>query len=422
MSELTYRLLTKEEQDSSSKIDRKQNISNNNPIKKVINRFTLPDPTDAIGRKKELLEKIQLLIYLSFGIAVIIAVFVSNWRSFPQITNSVTNVTSPENFTLPVLGFCFPTNTFQGWLPWVWRIAARTNFHDNLYANCTYWRPYSPLFRGQVAYNQTFSCSGLSIDEEEACKTVVTINTTQQCIAFGNEECPIWRALKELNIVEVQLFAFWDSINNFPTTTPGGWYENSTIFFANRSSYLTPVLLGGISQAILEFHQENHEIPDTSTGQLPWKHKVQSEYPTSVTTLNILDNHLRCSSHQSEPRTLVDINEMCSYVGFDGFTGEPVYALLNPFSILELQIRLADTLIPTTSEELVWQFIYRSLKDIGGILGVVFTVISILMSKILTRLLFSKRDAFFDAQTRLAVTHFMNKQKMEEDERLLKLI
>jgi hypothetical protein len=42
-----------------------------------------------------------------------------------------------------------------------------------------------------------------------------------------------------------------------------------------------------------------------------WKQKTESEYPTSVTTLNILDQHLRCSSNQSEPRTPVDNNEMC---------------------------------------------------------------------------------------------------------------
>ena len=72
------------------------------PIKIIINRFTLPDPTDDIGRKKELLEKIQLLIYLSVGIAVIIAVFVSNQQSFPQITNSVTVYIQNNPCTNPI--------------------------------------------------------------------------------------------------------------------------------------------------------------------------------------------------------------------------------------------------------------------------------------------------------------------------------
>jgi hypothetical protein len=63
--------------------------------------------------------------------------------------------------------------------------------------------------------------------------------------------------------------------------------------------------------------------------------QTESKYPTGVTTLNILDQHLRCSSNQSEPRTLVDNNEMCYYIGTNLFTREHVYGVLNPYSILE---------------------------------------------------------------------------------------
>jgi hypothetical protein len=70
--------------------------------------------------------------------------------------------------------------------------------------------------------------------------------------------------------------------------------------------------------------------------------------------------------------------------------GSPFFGVLKSYSILQLQIRLTSTWITTTSEETVWQFISRSLKDIGCILGVLFTFVSIFFSNLLRCLLFSK--------------------------------
>jgi hypothetical protein len=89
-------------------------------------------------------------------------------------------------------------------------------------------------------------------------------------------------------VIELQLLAFWTNITQFPTTTPGGWYDNTTYFFNDPSSYRTQVLVEGISQAILEFRREDHKTPDqTKSG--PFDYITNTTYPTSVTTLNLLE-------------------------------------------------------------------------------------------------------------------------------------
>lgn len=57
------------------------------------------------------------------------------------------------------------------------------------------------------------------------CKDAVMIDTNQQCVSFGNDNCTIWQSLSEGLVVEIQLPGFWASINQFPTTTPGGSFK-----------------------------------------------------------------------------------------------------------------------------------------------------------------------------------------------------
>ena len=431
MSELNYQLLTKEEQGSCRTIDQRYREKHASPIKKVIDRFTLPEPTDAIGKKKELVEKIHFLILIGTSIAAIIGVFIFNYQSYPEISSYINstfyqNNENEENnnldkFPLPVLGFCFPTNVFSGWSPVVWRMTLRENFHANQTATCVYWSPAGqfnlthPWPTDQVLSTptQNYTCDKYEIMND--CNDVVTINRDQQCVAFGNEKCPLWQTLRKHQVVEIQLLGFWSSITQFPTTSPGGWYDNQTTFFDNPNSYHTQVLLGGISQAILEFHRAEHKIPDPDDWR-PWKYITNVSYPTSITTLNLLDNHFQCSQNRSILISLLDLNEMCYLLGYHRATKEPFYSTPNPFSVLELQIRLKDTKIPTTKQETKLYFIYRSLKDIGGFLTTVAKILFILISIGLTRILFSNRNAFFDEEIRLAVTHFIRDQLKNKNE------
>lgn len=373
-NELGYKLLTKEEQNSSVIFQRSKN-----PVARIIHRFSLPEATDAIGKKKELIEKIQMLILFCSLVGVFVGVFVWNSKGYPQVVSSIASHNITE---LPVLGFCFPRSTFVGWLPWVWRMAYRENFHTEKKAWCEFWRPVVELRQTinathQVIYHQILNCSDRFIIE--SCKTVVTFNTSLQCLAFGSQ-CPIWQSLLNGSVVELQFYSLWQSISEFPTTTPGGWYNDTETMFMNVTNYSYPILLGGISQAVLEFRREEHIVDGN----------VTVTYPTSITTLNVLDNHF------TAPNGILDTNQM--------------RGLFRPFSSLELQIRLISNRISTTTQEGRWYFVYRSIKDIGGFLGALFTFITILISTVLTRIIFSKRDAFFDAQVRLAVTHFLKEQ------------
>ena len=372
-NELGYKLLTKEEQNSSVIFHRSKNA-----VARIIQRFSLPEATDAIGKKKELIEKVQLLILFCSLVGVFVGVLVWNYKGYPQVVSSI----AAHNTThLPVLGFCFPNSTFVGWLPWVWRMAYRENFHTEKKAWCEFWRPTEG--DGYLALNgthfpQLFNCSEYRI--VEACKPLVSFNKSLQCLTFGNSECIIWQSLLKTNVVELQFFSLWESILEFPTTMPGGWYNNTEIMFSDVTNYNYPILLGGISQAVLEFRREE-EIADG---------KVTVKYQKSIITLNVLENHFFGRNG------VLDTNHM--------------QGLSNPFSSLELQIRLTTNRISTTNQEGPLYFIYRSVKDIGGFLGALFTFITILISTVLTRIIFSKRDAFFDAQVRLAVAHFLKEQ------------
>lgn len=371
-NELGYKLLTKEEQSSSVIFPRSKN-----PVARIIQRFSLPEATDAIGKKKELIEKIQLLILFCSLVGVFVGVFVWNYKGYPQVVSSIA---SHNTTHLPILGFCFPNSTFIGWLPWVWRMAYRENFHTEKKAWCEFWRPAESdgyIDSHGKHYPQSFNCSDHRINE--ACKALVSFNTSLQCLTFGNE-CTIWQSLLNSSVVELQFLSLWESISEFPTTMPGGWYNNTETVFSDVTNYHYPILLGGISQAVLEFRREE-EIADG---------KVTVKYPTSVTTLNVLENHFFAENGVLGSNQMKEVD--------------------NPFSSLELQIRLTTNRISTTTREGPWYFIYRSIKDIGGFLGALFTFITILISTVLTRIIFSKQDAFFNAQVRLAVTHFLKEQ------------
>jgi len=414
MSDLSYQLLSKAEQDdfagTTDPDDREQHT---NAVKKIIARFTLPEASDAIGRKKEFIEKIHKLILIGAAIAIVTSVFYLNYQSFPEITSSINSeyyqAKNEENkvFPLPVFGLCFSRSGFRGWIPVVWRMSLRENFHAEVTTSCMHWSPTGQRNLSRTADTFQTPVESYSCDTEEitdSCKSVVTINRDRQCVSFGDDKCPIWQALRRLEIVEIQLLGFWARINQFPATTPGGWYESSDAFFSNPSSYYTQVLLGGISQAILEFHREEHKVPDADSSS-PFEYLTKVTYPTSTTTLNIMDTHLQCTPNT----TLLRVNRMCyPMIANDG---RAVNATPLPFSVLELQLRLATTKIPTTKEENGWYFIYRSLKDIGGFSTTLAKILFVFISIGLTRIIFSNRNAFFDEEIRLAVTHFIAELK-----------
>lgn len=413
MADFSYQLLSKEDRNEFVGPDPDGKAHYNNPMKRIIARFTLPEASDAIGRKKEFIEKIHKLLLICAAVAIITSVFYLNYQSFPEISSSINSDYYQQKgeesklFPLPVFGLCFSRSGFRGWHPVVWRMSQRENFHAEVTASCVHWSPTGQrnLLRNSTQLQtpvESYSCD--TDDMTARCKSVVTFNRDLQCVSFGDEQCPIWQALRRLEIVEIQLLGFWSRINQFPATTPGGWYESSEAFFNNPSTYHTQVLLGGITQAILEFHREEHKFPDPDSSS-PFAYLTKVSYPTSTTTLNIMDNHLQCAPNT----TLLRLNRMC----YPAVTTNniSVMAIPLPFSVLELQLRLATTKIPTTKEENGWYFIYRSLKDIGGFSTTLAKILFVFISVVLTRIIFSNRNAFFDEEIRLAVTHFMAELK-----------
>jgi len=107
MSEIGYELLSKEERSYTSADAPINNKTRKHKCcRRIVDRFSLPDPVDTVGRRKEKLEKISLIITIVWFIIasgfVIAVVF-----TYPVPVATERTITTMSTFQM-----CFLTKSF----------------------------------------------------------------------------------------------------------------------------------------------------------------------------------------------------------------------------------------------------------------------------------------------------------------------
>lgn len=78
---------------------------------------------------------------------------------------------------------------------------------------------------------------------------------------------------------------------------------------------------------------------------------------------------------------------------------------------LVLAVRVHTTRVTIIQDETVTGLLLRILTDLGSIMSLVSVLFGFIFGTFITRIVFTRRDAFFDTDARLAITYFKSMQK-----------
>jgi hypothetical protein len=78
---------------------------------------------------------------------------------------------------------------------------------------------------------------------------------------------------------------------------------------------------------------------------------------------------------------------------------------------LVLAVRVHTTRVTIIQDETATGLLLRILTDLGSIMSLVSVLFGFIFGTFITRAVFTRRDAFFDTDARLAITYFKSMQK-----------